>query len=106
MYTTSIFRSQIYAPLLPDRHSSSYGSHFLIRQVYNPSGRPLGITGPASQLHNLIANNRIRFRSSANHSEQLDFLSVLQFECLSLWEAPVIQPIVPNHHKYQAGTAY
>ena len=38
MYTASVFRSQIYAPLLPDRHSSSYGSHFLIRQVYNPFG--------------------------------------------------------------------
>jgi hypothetical protein len=36
MYTTSAFHSQIYASLLPDRHSSPYGSHFLIRQVYNP----------------------------------------------------------------------
>jgi hypothetical protein len=32
MYTTSVFYSQICASLLPDRHSSSYGSHFLIRQ--------------------------------------------------------------------------
>jgi hypothetical protein len=48
MYTTGVFRSQIYAPLLPDRHSSSYGSPFLIQQVYNPSGlsRSLGGSTP------------------------------------------------------------
>jgi hypothetical protein len=46
MYTTSVFYSQIYASLLPDRHSSSYGSHSLVRQYITlpASGRPLGIT--------------------------------------------------------------
>jgi hypothetical protein len=38
MYTTSVIRSQVYVPLLPDRYSSLYDSHFLVRRVYNPSG--------------------------------------------------------------------
>ena len=55
MYATSVFYGQIYASLLPDRHSSSHGSHFLIRQCITlpASCRSLRVTAIFENLHGL-----------------------------------------------------